>query len=94
VATVCRSQLSYNRYWEGRTQLQRMTSRLTDCVVLCVCLDREAVPKKGYSEQQVKDHQWFRDTVLHLASLMHGVALASMRTDYNMENLVVRIRCC
>jgi hypothetical protein len=66
-----------------------MTSRLTDAVVLAVNFDRESVPKSNPTAQQVKDHQWFRDTVVHLASLMHGVALATLRTDYNMENLVV-----
>lgn len=67
-----------------------MSSRLTDAVVLAVNFDRESVPKVNPTTQQVKDHQWFRDTIVHLASLMHGVALATLRTDYNMENLVVR----
>ena len=67
-----------------------MSSRLTDAVVLAVNFDKEAVPKSNPSTQHVKDHQWFRDTIVHLASLMHGVALATLRTDYNMENFVVR----
>jgi hypothetical protein len=83
--------LSYGRYWEGRSQLQNFTSRLTDAVVLCLTFDREAVPKTNPTEEQVKEHQWFRDTLIHVASLLHGVALATLRTDYNMENIVV---CC
>lgn len=87
---VCRSNLSYGRYWEGRTNLQLMTSKLTDAVVLALTFDREAVPKMNATEDQVKEHQWFRDTLIHLCSLLHAVALATLRTDYNMENIVVR----
>ena len=84
-----RSNLSYGRYWEGRTNLQLMTSKLTDAVVLALTFDREAVPKINATEEQVKEHQWFRDTLIHLCSLLHAVALATLRTDYNMENIVV-----
>jgi phage gp46-like protein len=87
---MCRSQLSYGRYWEGRTNLQLMTSKLTDAVVMTLTFDREAVPKVNPTEEQVNEHQWFRDTVVHLGSLLHAVALATLRTDYNMENIVVR----
>lgn len=86
----CRSNLSYGRYWEGRTNLQLMTSKLTDAVVLALTFDREAVPKINPTVEQVKEHQWFRDTLIHLCSLLHAVALATLRTDYNMENIVVR----
>ena len=87
---ICRSNLSYGRYWEGRTNLQLMTSKLTDAVVLALTFDREAVPKNNATEEQVKEHEWFRDTLIHLCSLLHAVALATLRTDYNMENIVVR----
>jgi hypothetical protein len=86
---VRRSTLSYGRYWEGLTELQRMTSRLTDAVVMSLNFDRESLPPNP-TEEQVRDHQWFRDTLIHLASLLHGVALATLRSDFNMENLVVR----
>ena len=67
-----------------------MTSKLTDAVVLALTFDREAVPKTNPTEDQVNEHQWFRDTLIHLCSLLPAVALASLRTDYNMENIVVR----
>lgn len=66
-----------------------MTSKLSDAAVLALTFDREAVAKVNPTEEQVKEHQWFRDTVIHLCSLLHAVALATLRTDYNMENIVV-----
>jgi hypothetical protein len=67
-----------------------MTSKITDCVVVALAFDRESVHKVSPTEEQVREHQWFRDTVIHLCSLLHAVALATLRTDYNMENIVVR----
>jgi hypothetical protein len=67
-----------------------MTAKLADCIVMALKFDREAVPKQNPTEQQIKDHQWFRDTMIHLVSLLHAVALSTLRTDFNMENIVVR----
>eukprot|EP00892_Ulva_mutabilis_P004197 jgi/Ulvmu1/2149/UM129_0008.1 len=86
---VFRSNLSYNRYWEGRTQLQQMTARLSDAIRTTLNFDRTAVPKTGATPEEVEEHKWFCDTFVHLISLFHGVALATLRGDYNMENLVV-----
>eukprot|EP00892_Ulva_mutabilis_P004192 jgi/Ulvmu1/2144/UM129_0003.1 len=85
---VFRSNLSYGRYWEGRTQLQQMTSKLTDSVVMALQFDKTAVPKANATPEQLEQHAWFRDTFVHLISLMHAVALATLREDFNMENLV------
>ena len=52
--------------------------------------DREAFPKDNPTAAQLRDHQWFCDTMIHLVSLMHAVALSTLRTDFNMENIVVR----
>ena len=82
--------MSYGRYWEGRSQLQVLTSKLSDAVLLCLCFDREAVPKEEPTHRQIIEHQTFRDSLLHVASLLHGVALASLRTDYDFDNLIVR----
>ena len=82
--------MSYGRYWEGRTQLQVLTSKLTDAVLMCLCFDREAVPKEKPTHQQIVEHHRFRDTLLHVSSLLHGVALATLRTDYDFDNLIVR----
>lgn len=67
-----------------------MTSKLTDCVVMALKFDRETISKENPTQQQIEDHRWFRDTMIHLVSLMHAVALGTLRTDFNMENIVVR----
>lgn len=90
-ASGCRSNLSYGRYWEGRTQLQQLTSKLTDAVVMSLQFDRTSVPAVGATQEQIDAHDWFRDTFVHLISLMHAVALATLREDFDMENLVVRV---
>ena len=86
----CRNNLSYGRYWEGRTQLQQMTAKLSDAVRTALNFDRTAVPKEGATAEEVEEHRWFCDTLVHLVSLFHAVALATLRGDYDMENLVVR----
>ena len=88
---LCRSNLSYGRYWEGRTQLQQMTARLSDAIRTTLNFDKTAVPRTGATQEEIEEHQWFCDTFVHLISLFHGVALATLRGDYNMENLVVRL---
>jgi hypothetical protein len=70
-----------------------MTSKISDAACLTLTFDREAVPKEFPPDAAVKEHQWFRDTVIHLCSFLHAVALATLRTDYNMENLEVRAMC-
>jgi hypothetical protein len=88
-ARVHRSNLSYGRYWEGRGHLATLGSKLTDAVVMCLNFDRESISKTSPTEDQIKGYEWFRNTLIHLVSLMHAVALATLRVDFNMENLVV-----
>eukprot|EP00892_Ulva_mutabilis_P007761 jgi/Ulvmu1/5357/UM022_0151.1 len=81
--------LSYGRYWEGRTQLQQITANLSDAIRTAINFDRNALPREGATAEQIEQHKWFCDTLMHLVSLFHAVALATLRGDYNMENLVV-----
>ena len=85
----CRNNLSYGRYWEGRSKLQDITANLSDAVRTAINFDRNAVPKEKPTPEQTEQHEWFCDTFVHLISLFHGVALATLRGDYDMENLVV-----
>ena len=86
---VSRNNLSYGRYWEGRTQLQQMTAKLSDAVRVAISFDRPA-PHSNATAEEVEEHKWFCDTFVHLVSLFHGVALATLRGDFDMENLMVR----
>jgi hypothetical protein len=165
---VCRSNLSFQRFWEGRTELQRFSSKLTDVVILSLCLDcnnlmkvrnemrkmmdKEAVERRqkakkaqeksaGASPQAAREQQYaaqlmangpsdhkgghgdrhddqfeeedgprqpapwleildrhckFRHFLMHLASLLHGVALLTLRHDMRLSNIIVRFTysCC
>jgi hypothetical protein len=87
--TCCRTQLAYSRFFEGRTQVQIFSSRLTDAVVQAVTFCRCALPVEP-SEDEGAAFARFRDTLVHLASLLHGVGLATLRSDLDMDNLCVR----
>ena len=86
----CRNNLSYARYWEGRSQLQQMTGRLTEAVRTTLNFDRITLPDSKSPEEEAEEHRWFCDTLIHLVSLFHAVALATLRSDHDMENLTVR----
>jgi hypothetical protein len=49
-------------------------------------------PSKNPTDHDRLEHEWFRNTLVHLVSLLHAVALATLRVDLNMENIVVRFR--
>lgn len=68
-----------------------MTAKLSDAITTTLNFDKTAVPKTGATAEQIEEHKWFKDTFVHLISLFHGVALATLRGDYNMENIVVRV---
>jgi hypothetical protein len=87
---LCRTQLAYTRFWEGRSQVQIFASKLTDSVVQSVNFDIVSLPAEA-TEDDLEAHNRFRDTLVHLVSLLHGVGLATLREDYNMENLYVRV---
>jgi hypothetical protein len=87
---LCRAQLAYSRYWEGRTQLQIFASKLTDVTVQALCFDAYTIPEISTLQEQAYDK--FKDNLIHLISLLHAVAIATLREDYNMENITVRSR--
>lgn len=87
-STRCRSNLSYGRYNEGRTQLQTFTSKLTDAVMAALAFDKQTLPLDLSEEMRVA-HTRFCNNLVHLASLMHGVAVATLRDDYDMDSIIV-----
>jgi hypothetical protein len=84
-----RTQLSYTRFWEGRTQMQVFASKLTDVVVQCSAFDQASLPVAA-TQEEIEGHIRFRDTLVHLVSLLHAVGLATLREDYDLDNLCVR----
>ena len=66
-----------------------MTSKLVDCVVQAHAFDTQTMPKDA-TDEQVSRHIKFKNNIVHIASLLHAVALATLRDDYDMENITVR----
>jgi hypothetical protein len=88
-ATVCRTNLAYQRYWEGRTQLQTLTSKLSDVAALGITLDSLPYSLRP-TKELLLEHWRFKVVYVHLISLLHAVALATLRKDYKLKNLEVR----
>lgn len=69
---VFRSSLAYSRFWEGRTELETMSSKWGDAALLSVVFDNasgdDVVPSKNH----------WRWQLLSLSSLLHGMALATL----------------
>ncbi|KAL0039987.1 hypothetical protein WJX79_001551 [Trebouxia sp. C0005] len=85
---VFRSQLSYARYWEGRLQLQTMTARWADFCTEALMMDAGTLSAGIQSDPKAWNRaKWFTDTTVHLSSLLHGVALQHLRSDWDLSNL-------
>jgi hypothetical protein len=60
--------------------------------VQALCFDAYTIPQTSTLQAQAYDK--FKDNLIHLISLLHAVGLATLRDDYNVENIVVRICDC
>lgn len=85
---VFRSNLSYGRYWDGRQQLQKMTASWADFCMEALAMDggllhvNAAQDPKAWAKAQT-----FAQSLVHLTSLMHAVALQHLRSDWELANL-------
>lgn len=68
--------------------MQVFASKLTDVVVQCSTFDQASLPVAA-TQEEIEGHVRFRDTLVHLVSLMHAVGLATLREDYDLDNLCV-----
>ena len=75
-----RSNLAYSRFWEGRTAVQNMGAAWAEVGSLVVAFDSAAKGRDDYGE-------WKADFV-HLLSLIHALAVMSLRTDADLSNIV------
>eukprot|EP01023_Acetabularia_acetabulum_P024927 TRINITY_DN2394_c0_g1_i2.p1 TRINITY_DN2394_c0_g1~~TRINITY_DN2394_c0_g1_i2.p1 ORF type:complete len:530 (+),score=43.52 TRINITY_DN2394_c0_g1_i2:220-1809(+) len=82
---VFRSNFGYQRYMEGRTNLQMMTSKWTDGVIQALNFDK-------YNQEDSAEARFgcrvFSETFVHLVSLLHGLACQNLRRDFDLCNLV------
>jgi hypothetical protein len=91
---ACRWQGAQERFREGRSQLQTLTSKLTDLAVLGVCLDEKNLLESEFlahrsDASEESKHRRFVAVLVHLVSLLHAIALATLSGDHSTENIEV-----
>ncbi|GJP44410.1 hypothetical protein CLOM_g3820 [Closterium sp. NIES-68] len=77
---IFRTNLSYARYWEGRTMLAQMSSKWGDAAIQVISFDEGA-------KEPVPGGIRFRSEFVHTMSLMHALALQRLRGDSHLTNL-------
>jgi len=75
---VFRGNLSYQRFWEGRSQLQQMSTKWDDAAMQVLAFDEVSEGKAA------EDGFLFRYRMVHLFSLMHAVAVMQLREDVDL----------
>lgn len=73
-----------------------MTMGLVDTVMQAYAFDAKTLPRNA-TDEQITEHHRFMNNLVHLSSLLHAVALATLRDDYDMENIMVSCQatlCC
>mmetsp|Transcript_25417 Transcript_25417/g.41247 ORF Transcript_25417/g.41247 Transcript_25417/m.41247 type:complete len:448 (+) Transcript_25417:55-1398(+) len=101
---VFKTNSAYSRYWEAAGALQNMASKWLDGVCMAVSFDaggnaaqpylhgesweRSIQPHPSSGEKGGPPHRQYVADVVHIASLLHAVALQDLRKDQDLENLV------
>ena len=78
---VFRSQLAYQRWWEGRTQLALMQAKWSDCAAQAVLFD-------DMDGEVPIESEVYRFRIIHLFSLLHAVSIQSLRGENSDLGLV------
>lgn len=87
-ALVFRLNLSHARYWEARTAVQNCSAKWLDGAMMAMSFDDD----EGFADSSAqRQHAIFASCVLHLASLLHGTAMHTLRGDGagSVDTLVV-----
>ena len=84
---IFRLNLSMQRYWEARSMVQNMASKWLDGAIQVLAFDEaglgEAIPENMTIEAweaKQRSAAAFRTLALHLFSLLHGLAMQTLRT--------------
>lgn len=93
----CRWQAAQERFREGRTQLQTLTSKLTDLAVLGISLDEKNLFDNEYlahrsEASEESKHRRFVAILVHLISLLHAVCCGTLSGDLSTDSIQVRHR--
>ncbi|CAG9463404.1 unnamed protein product [Pedinophyceae sp. YPF-701] len=90
---VFRANSAYARYWEAATGATTMAARLCAATVSAVIFDADHSPKgRRVRGAATHPHLLFRERLLHLVSLLHGLALQNLRSDWDLTNLTKHVQ--
>lgn len=78
---IFRVNLSYARYWEGRTMVAQLSTKWADAAIQVLSFDEAA------KEPLIPGGTQFRAEFLHTISLMHALAMQRLRGDFELSNL-------
>jgi len=92
ITIVFRTNLSYRRFWEGREQLQIMSSKWGDAALQAVVFDLVSRKERGGSKTELEVRKW-RTKICALFSLLHGMALAEL-SEGDEKNMPVLTGLC
>ena len=84
---VYRVNQSLMRYWEARSAAQNASSKWADAVLMAVAFDDEDGVGVGTLQES---HEAFACCAVHLGSLLHAVAMHTLRGDRSLETLQPR----
>lgn len=87
---TCRLDAAYRRFCSTTAHLLQFTGKLVEATAQALTCDLYS-QREGSQLQAQQSHARFLDTLIHLGSLLHAVALARLRDDCNMENITVRL---
>ena len=85
-AIVFRNNSAYQRFNQARNDLQVVSGKLVESAVQVCSFDLITSKKEGFEGAAEKSKE-FRRAYIHLVSLLHGLMLQYLRSDWNLENL-------
>ncbi|GMH35646.1 hypothetical protein BSKO_03514 [Bryopsis sp. KO-2023] len=83
---IFRNNFAYQRFWEGRTQMQLMDSKWIDVATQAIFFDRGTLVDDA-DEKALWESKIFCESFVHLMSLLHALALQNFRRDWDLDNL-------
>ena len=83
-ALVFRTNVGYNRYWEGRTQAAQMASKWGDAAAGALSYDMHA---RDDNEEIVRARAEWQALLIHRFSLLHALAMQYVRRERDLDTL-------
>uniref|UniRef100_A0A7S0LBB2 Uncharacterized protein n=1 Tax=Coccolithus braarudii TaxID=221442 RepID=A0A7S0LBB2_9EUKA len=87
---VFRLNQSLMRYWEARSSTQAMAAKWADALLMCLAFDEPADPPADHALAQ--EAAAFARSIVHLSSLLHAIAMHTLRGDTSFDSLRARTR--